>query len=128
MEFETKLQTLNGSIYSLDYKFHINQDESDNKRQEILNKTNSVIGDIKIELRYLSVTLFDFKEHTDMASESRDRKYEELENYLNSSVSELKTEIFQTKSDLTNLTGELQHVEDSQTEMRGDLTGNKLYL
>lgn len=63
-----------------------------------------------------------------MASESRDRKYEELENYLNSSVSELKTEIFQTKRDLTNLTGELQYVEDSQTEMRGDLTGNKLYL
>lgn len=63
-----------------------------------------------------------------MASESRDRKYEELENYFNSSVSELKTEIFQTKSELTNLTGELQYVEDSQTEMRGDLTGNELYL
>lgn len=124
MEFETRLHILNESVSFLHDKLNVNQMESDEKRQEMFNKTNSVIADIKIELRYLSVTLFDFKEHTDMETESKDKKYGELENYFNSSFNELKSENFQIKSDLTNLTAQVQNVEDSQTEMKGELTDN----
>lgn len=102
--------------------------ESDEKRQDMFNKTNSVIADIKIELRYLSVTLFDFKEHTDMETELRDKKYEELEHYFNTSVDEMKTKIFETNSGLSNLTEQIQKVEDSQTEMNGEFTGNNMYF
>ncbi|XP_065928375.1 EMILIN-1-A isoform X3 [Magallana gigas] len=124
MEFETRIQTLNESVSSLYDKVNVNQMESGQKRQEMFNKTNSVISDIKIELRYLSVTLFDFKEHTDMETESRDKKYEELEHYFNISVDELKTKIFQTKSRLSNLTEQIQNVQDFQTEMNGEFTEN----
>ncbi|XP_065928372.1 uncharacterized protein [Magallana gigas] len=124
MEFETRIQTLNESVSSLHDKLDINQMESDEKRQEMFNKTNSVIADIKLELRYLSVTLFDFKEHTDMETESRDNKYGELEHYFNSSLKELKSENFQTKNDVTNLTAKVQNVEDSQSEVKGELTEN----
>lgn len=51
----------------------------------MFNKTNSVLDDIKIEVRYLSVTLLDFKESVKTENESRDRKYEELERYFNNS-------------------------------------------
>eukprot|EP00105_Crassostrea_gigas_P036986 XP_019921134.1 PREDICTED: uncharacterized protein LOC109617092 [Crassostrea gigas] len=124
MEFETRIQTLNESVSSLHDKVNVNQMESDQKRQEMFNKTNSVIADIKIELRYLSVTLFDFKEHTDMETESRDRKYEELEHYFNTSVDEMRTKIFQTKSGLSNLTEQIQKVEAFQTEKNGEFTEN----
>lgn len=123
MEFETRIQTLNESVSSLHDNLNVSQMESDKKRQEMFNKTNSVIADIKIELRYLSVTLFDFKEHTDMETESRDKKYEEFEHYFNTSVDELKTKIFQTTSGWRNLTEQIQNVEDFQTEMKGELTG-----
>ncbi|XP_052709148.1 uncharacterized protein LOC128183947 [Crassostrea angulata] len=124
MEFETRIQTLNESVSSLYDKVNVNQMESDQKRQEMFNKTNSGISDIKIELRYLSVTLFDFKEHTDMETESRDKKYEELEYYFNITVDELKTKNFQTKSRLSNLTELIQNVQDFQTEMNGEFTEN----
>lgn len=123
MEFETRIQTLNENVSSLHDKLNVNQMESDEKRQEMFNKTNSVIADIKIELRYLSVTLFDFKEHTGMETESRDKKYKELEQYFGSSVDELKNTIFRTKSGLSNLTEQIQNIEDFQTEMKGELTG-----
>ncbi|XP_052709153.1 uncharacterized protein LOC128183949 [Crassostrea angulata] len=122
MEFETRIQTLNESVSSLHDKLDINQMESDEKRREMFNKTNSVIGDMKIVLRYLSVTLFDFKEHTDLETESRDKKYENLEHHFNTSVDELKTETFKTKSGLSNITAQIQSVEDSQTEMKRELT------
>eukprot|EP00105_Crassostrea_gigas_P014360 XP_011430983.1 PREDICTED: uncharacterized protein LOC105330775 [Crassostrea gigas] len=124
MEFETRIQTLNENVSSLHDKLNVNQMESDEKRQEMFNKTNSVIADIKIELRYLSVTLFDFKEHTGMETESRDKKYKELEQYFGSSVDELKNTIFRTKSGLSNLTEQIQNIEDFQTEMKGELTEN----
>eukprot|EP00105_Crassostrea_gigas_P029933 XP_011452059.1 PREDICTED: uncharacterized protein LOC105345560 isoform X2 [Crassostrea gigas] len=122
IEFETRIQTLNESVSFLHDKINVNQMESDEKRQEMFNKTNSVIADMKIVLRYLSVTLFDFKEHTDLETESRDKKYEKLKHHFNSSVNELKTETFKTKSGLSNITAQIQSVEDSQTEMKGELT------
>lgn len=124
MEFETRIQTLNESVSSLHDKVNVNQMESDEKRQEMFNKTNSVIADIKIELRYLSITLFDFKEHTDLETESKNKKYEKLEHYFNTSVDEMKTKIFQTKSGLSNLTEQIQKVEDFQTEKNGEFTEN----
>ena len=123
IEFETRTQTLNESVSFLHDKINVNQMESDENRREMFNKTNSVIADMKIVLRYLSVTLFDFKEHTDLETESRDKKYEKLEHHFNTSVNDLKTETFKTKSGLSNITAQIQSVEDSQTEMKRELTG-----
>lgn len=90
----------------------------------MFNKTNSVLDDIKIEVRYLSVTLLDFKESVKTENESRDRKYEELERYFNNSFQELKRKILQNKLNFTQNKVLIQSLEDSQTEIRGTFTGN----
>lgn len=79
-ELETKLQTVNDNV-------NIIQEDSDKKRQEFFNKTNSVLDDIKIEVRYLSVTLLDFKECSDSQAEIR-RTFTEI---LNKTVAKHET-------------------------------------
>lgn len=74
MEFETRLQILNESIAFLFDKLSFNQNESDKKNTGNVYQNQQCHCSIKIELRSLSVTLFDFKEHTDMKTESRDKK------------------------------------------------------
>lgn len=69
----------------------------------MFNKINSVIVDIKIELRYFFVILFDFKEYIDLEIELRNKKYEKFEYYFNILVNELKIEIFKIKSGLSNI-------------------------
>lgn len=89
----------------------------------MFNKTNSVLDDIKIEVRYLSVTLLDFKEHTENENESRDRKYEKLERYFNNTIEELKDENVRNELNLTNNKVLIQNLEDSQSEIRGTFKG-----
>nr|XP_034334550.1 paramyosin isoform X3 [Crassostrea gigas] len=123
MELETKLQTVNENYGTLYDELNVIQKDSDDKRREMFNKTLSVLDDIKIEVRYLSVTLLDFKEHTEIENESRDKKYEELERYnFNSSYEDLRVELFQNKNDSTNRKMLIQNLEDSQTEMRRNFT------
>eukprot|EP00105_Crassostrea_gigas_P038572 XP_019922720.1 PREDICTED: uncharacterized protein LOC105328060 isoform X1 [Crassostrea gigas] len=122
MELETKLQTVNENYGTLYDELNVIQKDSDDKRREMFNKTHSVLDDIKIEVRYLSVTLLDFKEHTEIENESRDKKYEELERYFNSSYEDLRVELFQNKNDSTNRKMLIQNLEDSQTEMRRNFT------
>lgn len=83
-----------------------------------------VLDDLKIEVRYLSVTLLDFKESTENENKSRDKKYEDLVQYFNSSFEDLRAELFQTW--FINNKTLIQNLEDSQEEIRRILTG--IYL
>lgn len=128
MEFETRLQILNESIAFLFDKLSFNQNESDEKTQEMFTKTNSVIA-LSKQSQDLFRLPFSTSRNTQIWKLSQEiKKYEELEHYFNTSVDKLKTKIFQTKSGLSNLTEEIQNVEDFQTEMKGELTGKKMYL
>ncbi|XP_065927340.1 uncharacterized protein MCAP_0864-like [Magallana gigas] len=122
MALETNLQSVNENYSSLRDELIVIQKDSDDKRQEMFNKTQSVLDDIKIEVRYLSVTLLDFKESTETENESRDRKYEERERYFNNSVEELKAEIVQTELNFTNNKVLIQNLDDSQSEIRETFT------
>nr|XP_034334716.1 kinectin [Crassostrea gigas] len=121
-DLETKLQAINENVSTLHEQLNDIQKNSDDKRREMFNKTHSVLDDIKIEVRYLSVTLLDFKESTETENESRDRKYEELERYFNNSFEELKGKILQNKLNFTQNKVLIQNLEDSQTEIRGSFT------
>ncbi|XP_065927528.1 paramyosin [Magallana gigas] len=121
-ELETKLQSVNENFNTMHDELNVIQKDSDDKRQEMFNKTHSVLDDIKIEVRYLSVTLLDFKEHTEIENESRDKKYEELERYFNSSYEDFRVELSQNKYDSSNHKMLIQYLEDSQTEMRRNFT------
>ncbi|XP_065927339.1 putative leucine-rich repeat-containing protein DDB_G0290503 [Magallana gigas] len=122
MELETKLQSVNENYGTLHDKLNVIQKDSDDKRREMYNKTHSVLDDIKIEVRYLSVTLLDFKESTETENESRDKKYEELERYFTNSFEELKAKIVQNKLNLTNNKVLIQNLDDSQSDIRETFT------
>lgn len=49
------------------------------KRQDFINKTNSVIDDVKTEVRYMSVTMLDWKDRLGTEIVPRDKRYEEME-------------------------------------------------
>lgn len=119
MELETKLQTVNDNL-------NIIQEDSDKKRQEIFNKTNSDLYDIKIVLRYLSVTLLDFKESTENENDLRDKKYEELKRLFNTSFENLKANYSQNEFDSTNNKALIQNLADSQAEIRRTCTGTSM--
>lgn len=119
MELETKLQTVNDNL-------NIIQEDSDKKRQEIFNKTNSDLYDIKIVLRYLSVTLLDFKESTENEKDLRDKKYEELKRLFNTSFENLKANYSQNEFYSTNNKALIQNLADSQAEIRRTCTGTRM--
>eukprot|EP00105_Crassostrea_gigas_P011435 XP_011427101.1 PREDICTED: uncharacterized protein LOC105328052 [Crassostrea gigas] len=121
-ELETNLQSVNENYGTLHDKVNVIQKDSDDKRREMYNKTHSVLDDIKIEVRYLSVTLLDFKESTETENESRDKKYEELERYFTNSFEELKAKIVQNKLNLTNNKVLIQNLDDSQSDIRETFT------
>lgn len=128
MDLEKKLQTVNENASILNKQLNAIQRETDDKRQEMFNKTNSVLDDIKIEVRYLSVTLLDFKEHTEIENESRYKKYEDLERYSYSLYEDLRDEILQTKSNFTYHKTLIQKLEESQTEIRKNFSGIHMYM
>lgn len=97
MELETKLQNFSDNVSVLHGQLNVIQKESDDKREEMFNKTNGALDYIKIEVRYLSVTLLDFKERTEIENESRDKKYSELERHSNTSIESLKAKNSLTK-------------------------------
>lgn len=107
---------------------YVIQKDSEEKRQFYFNKTNSVLDDVKIEVRYLSVTLLDFKEKTEKENESRDKKYEELERRFNSSIEDLYIENSQIKQDVTGQTALIQDFEDSQSKTRREFSGNNTHM
>lgn len=98
------------------------------KRQFYFNKTNSVLNDVKIEVRYLPVTLLDFKERTETENESRDKKYEELQRHFNSSIADLYVKNSQIKQDVTSQTALIHGLEDSQSKTKRALLGNEMHL
>lgn len=124
IELETKFQNVSDNVSALHGQLNVIQKESDDKRQEVFNKTNAVLDDIKIEVRYLSVTLLDFKERTEIENESRDKKYSELERHSNTSIESLKVKNSLTK-EFGNLKSFVQNLQDSQTEITGIYRNNR---
>ncbi|XP_034332835.1 myosin-11 isoform X2 [Magallana gigas] len=120
MELETKFQNVSDNVSALHRQLNFIQKEPDNKRQEIFNKTNAALDDIKIEVRYLSVTLLDFKERTEIENDSRDKKYSELERHSNTSIESLKV-INSLTMEFGNLKSFVQNLQDSQTEITENL-------
>ncbi|XP_078323245.1 uncharacterized protein LOC144622444 [Crassostrea virginica] len=123
-DLETTLETVNESVNSLNENLDTAQKENDEKRQVIVNKTNRVLGDIKVEVRYLSVTLFDFKDHTSTKDEINNQKFIDLERQVNTSFEELQAENLKNKGELNEIKEHIHNVEEVQTEYRKTVTEN----
>ena len=131
LNLEARLNDMNNNVSSLNENLEDSRKENDEKRQQIINKTNVVLDDIKMEVRYLSVTLFDFKDHTETSDKIRDSKRREIESRLNSSIEVLQTEKRDTKSDFDAIKASISRLEEVQTNFRKNIAGNyklsKLY-
>ena len=131
LNLEARLNDMNNNVSSLNENLEDSRKENDEKRQQILNKTNVVLDDIKMEVRYLSVTLFDFKDHTETSDQIRDSKKEEIESRFNSSIEVLQTGNQETKSDFDAIKASIRELEKVQTNFRENIAGNyklsKLY-
>ena len=131
LNLEARLNDMNNNVSSLNENLEDSRKENDEKRQQILNKTNVVLDDIKMEVRYLSVTLFDFKDHTETSDKIRDSKREEIESRFNSSIEVLQTGNQETKTDFDAIKASIRELEEVQTNFRENIAGNyklsKLY-
>ena len=123
LNFETRLKDLNNSVSSLNENLEDSRKENDEKRQQILNKTNVVLDDIKMEVRYLSVTLFDFKDHTETSDKIRDSNRKTIESRFNSSIELLQTKNQETKSDFDAIRASIRELEEAQTNFRENIAG-----
>nr|XP_022294899.1 uncharacterized protein LOC111105013 [Crassostrea virginica] len=123
-DLETTLETVNVSVNSLNQNLDTAQKQNDEKRQNTMNKTNCVLEDIKVEVRYLSVTLFDFKDHTATKDEINNQKFIDIERYFNTSFEELQAENLKNKGDFNEIKEHIHNVEKVQTEYRKTVTEN----
>lgn len=126
MEQDSKLRTVNYSVSTLHEHLSVIKKDSEEKRRELNNKTNSVLDDVKIEVRYMSVTVLDLKYRLGTELVPRDKRYEELERQLNSSLDDLKSEILQSKQERFNLKAIVQNLTEFQMEIRKASSGIKI--
>nr|XP_022289285.1 multimerin-2-like [Crassostrea virginica] len=124
LNLEARLNDMNNNVSSLNENLEDSRKENDEKRQQILNKTNVVLDDIKMEVRYLSVTLFDFKDHTETSDKIRDSNRKTIESRFNSSIEVLQTGNQETKSDVDAIKASIRKLEEAQTNFRENIADN----
>nr|XP_022295448.1 uncharacterized protein LOC111105441 [Crassostrea virginica] len=123
-DLETTLETVNKSVNSLNENLDTAKKQNDEKRLDIMNKTNRVIEDIKVEVRYLSVTLFDFKDHTATKDEMNSQNFIDIERHFNTSYEELQAENLETKRKFNEIKAHIHNVKAVQTEYQKTITEN----
>jgi chromosome segregation ATPase len=84
---EDTLNTVKQNFTLVNEHFQGVVSELEKKRETFEKNTSSALGDLKVEVRYLSITLLDWDNHT---SEVR-QKYEELSNRLKTFNNDLMT-------------------------------------
>ncbi|XP_078333564.1 uncharacterized protein LOC111101200 isoform X1 [Crassostrea virginica] len=124
LNLEARLNDMNNNVSSLNENLEDSRKENDEKRQQILNKTNVVLDDIKMEVRYLSVTMFDFKDHTETSDKIRDSNRKTIESRFNSSIELLQTENQETKSDFDAIKASIRKLGEVQTNLWENIADN----
>lgn len=117
MAQDLKLRTVNRSVSTLYKRLSVIQRDSEEKRQELINKTNSVLDDVKTEVRYMSVTMLDLKDRLGTEIVPRNKRYEEMERHFNSSQEDLKSENLQTNQECISLKTIVQNLTDFRMDM-----------
>jgi septal ring factor EnvC (AmiA/AmiB activator) len=104
---EDTLNTVKQNFTQVNEHFEEFTPQSEKKRETFERNTSTVLSDIKIEVRYLSVTLLDLNKHTleiDRGiSEMIEKKYEILSNGLNSTMETFNNELITTSNKMSGL-------------------------
>ncbi|XP_062567984.1 uncharacterized protein LOC134230236 isoform X2 [Saccostrea cucullata] len=93
------------------------------KREDFETNTSAVLTDLKIEVRYLSVTLLDLNKHyleiDKRISDNIQEKYEQLSLTLNTSVEDLTNDIMAANNTMVKSVSDLK---DSQSSIENSIT------
>ncbi|XP_062599186.1 multimerin-2-like [Saccostrea cucullata] len=106
---------------------HIQQvvEQLEEKRERFETNTSAVLADLKVEVRYLSVTLLDLNKHTleidKKFPEMMQEKYEQISLRLNTSVENLNNDILTTNYTISKSVSDL---ENSQNIIQDSISVN----
>ncbi|XP_062615411.1 myosin-2 heavy chain, non muscle-like [Saccostrea cucullata] len=106
---------------------HIQQvmEELEEKRERFETNTSAVLADLKVEVRYLSVTLLDLNKHTleidKKFPEMMQEKFKQLSLRLNTSVENLNNDIITTNKTMLQSVSDL---ENSQNMIQNSISVN----
>ncbi|XP_062615409.1 multimerin-2-like [Saccostrea cucullata] len=106
---------------------HIQQvmEELEEKRERFETNTSAVLADLKVEIRYLSVTLLDLNKHTlefdKKFPEMMQEKYEQISLRLNTSVENLNNDILTTNYTISKSVSDF---ENSQNIIQDSISVN----
>ncbi|XP_061193473.1 uncharacterized protein LOC133201698 [Saccostrea echinata] len=106
----------NFTLLSEDFQRGLEQIEE--KRKDFETNTSTILGDLKVEIRYLSVTLLDLNKHTleeidKSIPEMIMEKYEILSMTLNTSLNDVNSDLLATNSRLTKSISNLENTQNT---------------
>ncbi|XP_062601426.1 multimerin-2-like [Saccostrea cucullata] len=107
----------------LDEDFQRGLEQIEEKRIDFEKNTSTILGDLKVEVRYLSVTLLDLNKHTleeidRSIPEMVQEKYDILSLTLNSSLTNLQSDLLATNSRLTR---SISNLENDQITIKSSI-------
>ncbi|XP_062601060.1 paramyosin-like, partial [Saccostrea cucullata] len=115
-EFQEKFTKVDENITDIYEHQQVTEIRNEEKRQAIFNKTNHILDDVKMEVRYLSVTLLDFKERTEKDTKIKDENIQKIERRLNSTLEYVNAKFLRTEGIFGNFSASLKDMEYSQSE------------
>ncbi|XP_061176739.1 multimerin-2-like isoform X3 [Saccostrea echinata] len=124
--YEENFQAVAENFTKIDEHIQQAVEQLDEKRQHFETNTSALLADLKVEVRYLSVTLLDLNKHTSKIDESIpvmiQEKYEQLSLRLNTSVENLSNDIMTTNKTMVKSMSDLENFRSSiQTTISVDI-------
>ncbi|XP_061177303.1 multimerin-2-like [Saccostrea echinata] len=119
--YEETFNATTENFTKIDENFQQVVDQLEEKRESFETNTSEVLANLKVEVRYLSVTLLDLNKHTleidKRISDKIQEKYKQLSLRLNTSVENLNNDIMTTNKSMSDL-------KDSQNSIENFITMN----
>ncbi|XP_062598299.1 multimerin-2-like [Saccostrea cucullata] len=124
-KFEENFSIIEGNFTQINEQFENFAKEFEEKREAFETNTSTILGDLKIEVRYLSVTLLDLNEHTLERDKSIPammvEKCNALSAMFNASLDTLNSDLSDTS---TKLSKSVSNLEISQNAIMASVFGD----
>ncbi|XP_061193476.1 uncharacterized protein LOC133201702 [Saccostrea echinata] len=115
--YEEILNAVKENFTQINENFREFEEGFEERREEFETNTSMILGDLKIEVRFLSVTLLDLNKH--MLELDKDipkmieRKYEQLSTRLNISLEALNSDLLTTSNKISQSVTDLEHSQNA---------------
>ncbi|XP_062603945.1 probable protein phosphatase DDB_G0282105 [Saccostrea cucullata] len=115
--YEDIFNTIKENFTQINENLREFEEQFEERRKEFEKNTSLVLGDLKIEVRYLSVTLLDLNKHTLELDKSIpkmiERKYEQLSTKLNNSLETMNSDLLKASNKISRSVTDLKHSQNA---------------